>query len=1341
MIKYFLNAFLFLLVLNGQSLSQYTLQIISAGNGSGSITVDGNLENLNYSSQFSENSSVNLSAGANIGSHFIEWTGDLVSTNSDESILMDADKIVYVNFELNQYNINLTSNPVEGGNLSGDGIYNFGDEAIVSASPNSGFEFNNWTENSSIISNNTLYNFTVNSDKDLVANFSTINYTINGNTDIGDVTLTWFDGTEQTTTSASNGNYSITVPYNWSGLVTPTKIGYSFDPIFRSYNTVTSNRFFQNYTAILNSYTITGNTGVGEVTLSWFDVTSKTMTSNTDGSYTITIPYNWSGTVTPSKAGYTFVPTNRTYSNVTANQVNQNYVGTLNSYTITGNTGVGEVTLSWFDVTSKTMTSNTDGSYTITIPYNWSGTVTPSKAGYTFVPTNRTYSNVISNQVNQNYVGTLNSYTITGNTGVGEVTLSWFDVTSKTMTSNTDGSYTITIPYNWSGTVTPSKAGYTFVPTNRTYSNVISNQVNQNYVGTLNSYTITGNTGVGEVTLSWFDVTSKTMTSNTDGSYTITIPYNWSGTVTPSKAGYTFVPTNRTYSNVISNQVNQNYVGTLNSYTITGNTGVGEVTLSWFDVTSKTMTSNTDGSYTITIPYNWSGTVTPSKAGYTFVPTNRTYSNVTANQVNQNFNEIIDNFEIKFSLGGTGNGKIKVNGVSQTLPYNETFNYNSQITIEASAAIGSNFTSWSGDLSGNTNPTNIFVTSVKNINVNFTLKTYSISLSKAPIQGGTVIGQGTYNYGTELSVIATPNKGWNFTNWTQNNIPVSFDSLYKFTVDTNRTLTANFSRRIHSVTTIVNPTLSGTISGGGNYDEGDNARLVPTPSTGWRFVNWTENGNILSTDSIYTFSVEFDRIITGNFTKKIYSVTTSIIPEESGTLNGAGNYQHGATVTISTIANEGWLFKNWTENDQLISENSTYIFVIDKPRNFIANYEKKKYDIVLSASPEIGGNIDGDSTYSHGDTVTIVASANTNSGYDFVNWTESGTQVSTNSTYTFIANKNRTLVANFRLRTYSISLTVFPVNSGSVTGTNTYTHGQTVTVQANPASGWLFVNWTENNVNVSNNSSYSFVANNNRSLIANFSKDVYSISAFPSPIEGGSISGTGSFYYGQIATLIAAANPGWAFVNWTKNGTIVSTDSNYIFTVNSSENLLANFKLADYLINCSSEPSEAGFTSGCGIARYNQTMMISAEPNNGYEFVNWTENGVVVSFEIEYEFVVKKSRNIVAQFDLINSIEMDESMNIPENYYLSNAYPNPFNPETNLKFGLPEQSTVNLIIVDITGRIVQTVIDDIFLPAGNYVNHINGSNFASGIYFYIITVSSNISDKQFRKTGKFILLK
>ena len=75
-------------------------------------------------------------------------------------------------------------------------------------------------------------------------------------------------------------------------------------------------------------------------------------------------------------------------------------------------------------------------------------------------------------------------------------------------------------------------------------------------------FSIRGNTGVGEVTLSYMDGTLKTVTSNWDGLYSIPVPSGWSGTVTPSKTGYSFSPTSRSYTDVLANQADQDYSAT-----------------------------------------------------------------------------------------------------------------------------------------------------------------------------------------------------------------------------------------------------------------------------------------------------------------------------------------------------------------------------------------------------------------------------------------------------------------------------------------------------------------------------------------------------------------------------------------------------------------------------------------------------------------------------------------------------------------------------------------------------------------------------------------------------------
>ena len=94
--------------------------------------------------------------------------------------------------------------------------------------------------------------------------------------------------------------------------------------------------------------------------------------------------------------------------------------------------------------------------------------------------------------------------------------------------------------------------------------------------------------------------------------------------------------------------------------------------------------------------------------------------------------------------------------------------------------------------------------------------------------------------------------------------------------------------------------------------------------------------------------------------------------------------------------------------------------------------------------------------------------------------------VSPSASYTFTANAKRTLVANFRLLTYTISTSANPSAGGTTSGDGTYNCGSSVTVTATTNGGYLFVNWTEGSVVVCASPDYTFTASSNRTLEANF---------------------------------------------------------------------------------------------------------------------------------------------------------------------------------------------------------------------------------------------------------------
>jgi peptidyl-Lys metalloendopeptidase len=149
---------------------------------------------------------------------------------------------------------------------------------------------------------------------------------------------------------------------------------------------------------------------------------------------------------------------------------------TTSTFTISGNAGVAGATLAY---TGGSTTADGSGSYSFAVLSGWSGTVTPSLSGYTFAPPNRTYTNVVSDQTAQDYIATaIPTFTISGNAGIAGATLTY---TGGSTIADGSGFYTFTVLTGWSGTVTPSKAGYTFTPVSRAYTNVVSDQTAQDY--------------------------------------------------------------------------------------------------------------------------------------------------------------------------------------------------------------------------------------------------------------------------------------------------------------------------------------------------------------------------------------------------------------------------------------------------------------------------------------------------------------------------------------------------------------------------------------------------------------------------------------------------------------------------------------------------------------------------------------------------------------------------------------------------------------------------------------------------------------------------------------------
>ena len=282
-----------------------------------------------------------------------------------------------------------------------------------------------------------------------------------------------------------------------------------------------------------------------------------------------------------------------------------------------------------------------------------------------------------------------------------------------------------------------------------------------------------------------------------------------------------------------------------------------------------------------------------------------------------------------------------------------------------------------------------------------------------------------------------------------------------------------------------------------------------------------------------------------------YTVSVSANPTEGGTVSGSGTYVGDASCTVAATANEGYVFVNWTEAGTTVSTDAEYTFNVAANRDLVANFAEAAsvtYTITATANPTAGGTVEGGGTYSHGAECTLTATAN--EGYAFNGWIKDGTQVSTDASYTFSVTEDAAYEAVF-VRTYTITATADPEDGGSIMDYGPYNEGETCELKASPASGYTFVNWTENEEVVSTDANYSFTVTGNRDLVAHFALISCIITVAANPTDGGTVTGGGTYEYGTRVTITATPNSesGYSFVQWNKDGTRVSTDASYTFTV------------------------------------------------------------------------------------------------------------------------------------------------------------------------------------------------
>ncbi|MDR2084567.1 MAG: leucine-rich repeat protein [Bacteroidales bacterium] len=243
---------------------------------------------------------------------------------------------------------------------------------------------------------------------------------------------------------------------------------------------------------------------------------------------------------------------------------------------------------------------------------------------------------------------------------------------------------------------------------------------------------------------------------------------------------------------------------------------------------------------------------------------------------------------------------------------------------------------------------------------------------------------------------------------------------------------------------LVNPTVNnnlwGYTDGNALYSSGETATVTAYARNNCSFVNWTINGELVSTEETYSFTVAEDIELVANFEQHTTTINVAINNDDYGTVTGVGVYPLNSTATLTAVANQDYKFANWIKDGLEITYNP-YSFTVTKDEELLLNFrEKNNYTVNLTVNNPDYGTVQGDGTYKEDDHVYVLATANT--GYYFVCWMQDGLIVSTEKYYGFPVTEDMELQA------------VFIVNDWGIDDIEK----SDIMVYPNPTSGELIVN-------------------------------------------------------------------------------------------------------------------------------------------------------------------------------------------------------------------------------------------------------------------------------------------
>ncbi len=589
--------------------------------------------------------------------------------------------------------------------------------------------------------------------------------------------------------------------------------------------------------------------------------------------------------------------------------------------------------------------------------------------------------------------------------------------------------------------------------------------------------------------------------------------------------------------------------------------------------------------------------------------------------------------------------------------------YGHELTFTATPAEHQHFVNWSDGVEDAERT--ITVEGDITLTANFFVNSYEV-IAEADAEQGTA----TWDDGFTGNLVITVNDSWN-DGWQNSNLSVMQNNeevlnvnpgsgtngtTYNYTVDTKMPVEFVWNREgdydyeasfvinyngedvytqaANTLDAVEDGAVLFTIPAHNTVLPNTNVTFTATPNLGYEFVNWTNNGEEVSTEASFSMPIVENTTLTANFNFVGFAVTvasnndvmgTAYINDDAEQTSYVAAYEEEVVLT-AVPAEYGYDFINWTLNGTEVSTENPATVQITDNANYVANFNFHDFALTVVSDNEERGTATGSGIYPYGTQVEISAVAN--EGFTFLQWNDGNTD----ATRTVTVDGEVTYTASFRTDAeYTVTVIA---EHGAVTGNaGTFYENQVATLFATPATGYGFAGWYDetNTTLLSEANPFEYTVTDNVTLTARFTAENFTLTLLADATMG-SVTGAGEYPFGTEVVINANANEGYRFVQWNDdvvtNPRTITITGNMEFTA-----LFEALPPAEYYIGAT---AINGTVEGTGSYADGAQVTLTATPNNCYQFTGWMNGNTVVSTDNPYIFTATENVTLMAIFDAIN---------------------------------------------------------------------------------------------------------